>query len=330
MDPPSRRRASPSSPTCASSSRHQASEPRRHRCEPRIAVPSTVGPSTPTPSPTPSPTLRRVIVEKAEKTDIPDIDKKNRTTASRTSIPLLLQQTKHPLELFSLDFSLHLVVLGFDMRISKTEVNLKRLLAAAPRQQNQAKLVHHFKAKLNDYSKKIEALAAQLTAPLLGPVEAVDNKTSLEKEPSQNEQAAVTIDSTQGLRRRLIHHSGPAERTHEIKENDPLTPVRLDDAAQAHIERHRKLQDDLTDEMVVLAQQLKESSLMMNKSLQETEKVLDSTERAVELSLASTGRANVRAMEIYSESAKTSCFTWLIIFMMTCGFIMVVLLIRVT
>ncbi|MQM15956.1 hypothetical protein Taro_048908, partial [Colocasia esculenta] len=32
------------------------SEPRRRRCEPRIAVPSTVGPSTPTPSPT----LRRV------------------------------------------------------------------------------------------------------------------------------------------------------------------------------------------------------------------------------------------------------------------------------
>ncbi|MQL68142.1 hypothetical protein Taro_000405 [Colocasia esculenta] len=309
----------------------------------------------------------------------------------------------------------------------------------------------------------------KMVAP--GPVEAVDNKTSLEKEPSQNEQAAVTIDSSQGLRRRLTHHSGPAERTHEIKENDPLTPVRLDDAAQARIERHRKsteycvssgspqnthallkLQDDLTDEMVVLAQQLKESSLMMNRSLQETEKVLDivllppndvrrccrrrqpawrgvlstaarassdhcgppgpppvpegplrtprtpsgargttadppdplrcqrdppaavavlpsslrvglrqcddvpcriqcrcgrvkglrreisddlagvidSTESAVEHSLASTGRANVRAMEIYSESAKTSCFTWLIIFMMTCVFIMVVLLIRVT
>jgi hypothetical protein len=28
------------------------------------------------------------------------------------------------------------------MAISKTEVNLKRLLAAAPQQQNQAKLVH--------------------------------------------------------------------------------------------------------------------------------------------------------------------------------------------
>jgi hypothetical protein len=36
---------------------------------------------------------------------------------------------------------------------------------------------------------------------------------------------------------------------------------------------HRKLQEDLTDEMVELARQLKESSLMMNQSVQETEKV---------------------------------------------------------
>ena len=58
--------------------------------------------------------------------------------------------------------------------------------------------------------------------------------------------------------------------------------------------------------------------------------MLDSTEKAVEHSLASTGRANARAVEIYSESFKTTCFTWLVIFAMTCIFIMVVLLIRVT
>ncbi|KAL6598044.1 hypothetical protein ACP70R_046465 [Stipagrostis hirtigluma subsp. patula] len=52
---------------------------------------------------------------------------------------------------------------------------------------------------------------------------------------------------------------------------DTGTPIRLDAAAQAHIEKHRKLQEDLTDEMVVLARQLKESSLMMNQSVQETD-----------------------------------------------------------
>lgn len=35
----------------------------------------------------------------------------------------------------------------------------------------------------------------------------------------------------------------------------------------------RKLQEDLTDEMVVLARQLKESSLMLSQSVQNTEKV---------------------------------------------------------
>lgn len=35
----------------------------------------------------------------------------------------------------------------------------------------------------------------------------------------------------------------------------------------------RKLQEDLTDEMVGLAKQLKESSLIMSKSLENTEKV---------------------------------------------------------
>jgi len=58
--------------------------------------------------------------------------------------------------------------------------------------------------------------------------------------------------------------------------------------------------------------------------------ILDSTEKAIEHSLASTGRANVRATAIYSESSKTSCLTWLVMFVMTCVFVMVILLIRVT
>ncbi|CAL5376198.1 unnamed protein product [Camellia sinensis] len=79
---------------------------------------------------------------------------------------------------------------------------------------------------------------------------------------------------------------------------DYSAPVKLDAAARTHIDKHRKLQDDLTNEMVGLAQQLKESSLMMSQSLQNIEKILDSTEQAVEQSLASTSHANVRALDI--------------------------------
>ncbi|CAA7392099.1 unnamed protein product [Spirodela intermedia] len=233
------------------------------------------------------------------------------------------------------------------MGISKTEVNLRRLLVASPHQQNQAKLIQYVaklrelleelgaettpegltsvsKAKLNEYSEKIEALALELIAPLpqeLEPVEIV------QEEPSSNPDRITSS----GLRRRLTHQTeAVVERADENTEGNRMAPVRLDTAGHAHIDKHRKLQEDLTDEMVVLAQQLKENSLLMNRSLQDTEKVLDSTEKAVEHSLAGTGRVNARAMAIYSQSTKTSCFTWLGIFLMTCIFIMVVLLIRIT
>ncbi|XP_038985830.1 uncharacterized protein LOC103717472 isoform X2 [Phoenix dactylifera] len=238
------------------------------------------------------------------------------------------------------------------MRLNKTEVNLRRLLAAAPHQQNKAKLIHYVttlreqleqlgaertpagissvsKAKLNEYSEKIEALAAKLSTPSPEPVKVVD-ETKDEESPSKSEQDGNYVNAPRGLRRRTVAHVEIEDSIQESKERDSATPIKLDAAAQIHIEKHRKLQEDLTDEMVVLAQQLKESSLLMNQSLQNTEKILDSTERAVEHSLASTGRANVRAMEVYSESSKTTCFTWLVIFVMTCIFIMVVLLIRVT
>uniref|UniRef100_A0A453MST2 t-SNARE coiled-coil homology domain-containing protein n=7 Tax=Triticinae TaxID=1648030 RepID=A0A453MST2_AEGTS len=90
------------------------------------------------------------------------------------------------------------------------------------------------------------------------------------------------------------------------------------------------LQDSLIDEMVDLARQLKESSLVVNQSVQDTVKILDSTERAMEHSLASTGSATARASEVYSLASKTTCFQWLLIFLMTCMFVMVVMLIRVT
>ncbi|XP_050274583.1 uncharacterized protein LOC126717191 [Quercus robur] len=241
------------------------------------------------------------------------------------------------------------------MGMSKTEVNLKRLLAAAPQQKNQAKLVHYVatlreqleqlaeertseglprvsKAVVNDYSEKIEAIASKLAASLTTPDTQVSQEpleeTAVKESPSKTGENHIL--PTPRLRRRFVPASNSEDRIHDTTEADSSAPVKLDAAAQAHIEKHRMLQEDLTDEMVGLARQLKESSLMMSNSLQSTEKILDSTEQAVEHSLASTGRANVRAMKIYSESSKTSCFTWLAIFAMTCIFIMVVLLIRVT
>ncbi|CAL5199262.1 unnamed protein product [Lathyrus oleraceus] len=236
------------------------------------------------------------------------------------------------------------------MGISKTEVNLKRLLAAAPQQQNQAKLVHYVatlreqleqlaeektpdglprisKATLNDYSEKIEAIASKLVH--VSDIEVTEDIERNIKENSSEIEEKKPV-SPSGLRRRPVAASSTDDRAHEPAETDHLSSVKLDAAGHAHIEKHRKLQDDLTDEMVVLAKQLKESSLMMSQSVKNTEKILDSTEQAIEHSLASTGRVNVRANTIYSESSKTSCLTWLVMFVMILVFVMVILLIRVT
>ncbi|XP_058208560.1 uncharacterized protein LOC131321684 [Rhododendron vialii] len=240
------------------------------------------------------------------------------------------------------------------MGISKTEINLRRLLAAAPHQQNQAKLLHYVatlreqleelaeektsdglprisKAQVNDYSEKIEAIASKLAVPVstMQESEKPSDITPVGESPSKTEGESPILTSPK-LRRRFMPQSNVEDRPHNHADTNNSAPVKLDAAAQTHIQKHRKLQEDLTDEMVGLAQQLKESSLVMSQSIKNTEKILDSTEEAVEHSLASTGRVNTRAMDINSKTFKTTCFTWLVMFVMTCIFIMVVLLIRVT
>lgn len=68
----------------------------------------------------------------------------------------------------------------------------------------------------------------------------------------------------------------------------------------------------------------------MDQALHETDKVLESTEDAVEYSLASTNRANLRMGTLSSQSWKTSCLTWLVLFMVFGMFMFMVVLIRVT
>ncbi|MCO5546591.1 hypothetical protein L7F22_000020 [Adiantum nelumboides] len=97
-----------------------------------------------------------------------------------------------------------------------------------------------------------------------------------------------------------------------------------------HFYFFRHLQEDLTDEMGDLAHQLKEASLAMNQAVLDSEKVLDSTERGVERSLAATNQAKTRAQPVYSYSFKTGCLTWLIIFFMFFMFLLMVFLIRIT
>jgi SNARE protein 1 len=106
---------------------------------------------------------------------------------------------------------------------------------------------------------------------------------------------------SQMLRRRLWGKDGSAKQSSEIG--------RVDAATLAVVQKHRELQEGLTDEMVVLAAQLKDSSMLMDVSLQDTEDVLGSAEAALEHTLASTDHVNMRAGRLYSQSWQTNCLT---------------------
>jgi len=242
------------------------------------------------------------------------------------------------------------------MELSKTEIKLKRLLATAHNQENQVKLIHYVAtsrellaqltgentreglpsistSKAKEYAEKIDALVARLEASERSKVSdsnQIEHVPKREGKQIANEVGFASASSTPVLRKRHIYNNNEQSKGQEGVTAKTESPIKLDAPSQRHIEKHRKLQEDLTDEMVGLARQLKESSLMMNQSLLDTEKILDSTERAVDHSLASTNNVNERAGQIYSQSFKTSCLSWLIIFVMSCMFLLVVLLIRIT
>ncbi|GBG78465.1 hypothetical protein CBR_g26495 [Chara braunii] len=105
---------------------------------------------------------------------------------------------------------------------------------------------------------------------------------------------------------------------------------RLDASAERFIQKHRELQETLTDEMVELAGQLKLNSLMFDQAVKSADKTLDDTDVLMERNLAATNRVNKTASETYSTGSKTSWMTWIIVFLMCIIFMMMVFLIRIT
>ncbi|KAL5125742.1 hypothetical protein HKD37_02G005901 [Glycine soja] len=218
-------------------------------------------------------------------------------------------------------YSSHSDLFSSAMGISKTEVNLRSMLREQLEQLAEERTLEGLprisKAMLNDYSEKIEAIASKLVNHVVLTHEYLRRTTKgillkktilkLRKESRYLRRRPVLFYccSSDSLDRPA---SSTEDKAHELAETDHTSPIKLDATAHAHVEKHRKLQEDLTDDMVVLAKQLKESSLTMSQSLQNTEKdssrisyfhsillVLLLNEKAIEHSLASTGLANVRA-----------------------------------
>ncbi|GJV64419.1 vesicle transport protein, Use1 [Tanacetum coccineum] len=100
--------------------------------------------------------------------------------------------------------------------------------------------------------------------------------TSFEENVSKDEEESIILSP--GLRRRPVASSAEHKCQDTFESLESSSPVKQNAAAQAHLTKHRKFQEDLIDEMVVLAQQLKQSSLTMNKSIQNTERVSEDGE----------------------------------------------------
>eukprot|EP00249_Psilotum_nudum_P011078 c22954_g1_i6 orf=265-1062(-) len=249
------------------------------------------------------------------------------------------------------------------MELNKTEINLRRLLASLPQQTNQAKLAHYLVTlreqlasltgdngqglssisaeKAKEYQEQIEALASKINVDIMVFPHSPDMWENFQDSdaqsnglqsstPPMNQVPVIEPEDlayNSGLRRR---HLPSRVEDAVARDSTGNSMVKLDASTHQLIEKHRQLQEDLTDEMVVLAHQMKDTSLMMNRSLMDSEKVLDSTEHAMEYSLATTNQSNLRANEIYTQSFKTGCLTWLIIFAMCCVFLFMVFLIRIT
>ncbi|KAJ4712924.1 Vesicle transport USE1 [Melia azedarach] len=107
------------------------------------------------------------------------------------------------------------------------------------------------KAQVNDYSEKIEALASKLVTPLpdIQILEDLIKRNSFKESPSKTD-GETHSPSSPGLSRRFLPASNYEDRTHSTFEADTSEPVKLDAATHIHIEKHRKLQGNLTDEMV--------------------------------------------------------------------------------
>lgn len=251
------------------------------------------------------------------------------------------------------------------MGLSPAEVRLRRLLASTPREGNPLKLLHNVAAmreqlvlltrdrghddlpvipasKAEEYGKQIDDLAERIeaSAPPLDIWEALRSsedgrKTSTPAIESKSRTELEAVDENEESS--LLGRQGlsPTLRRRRFQREQKVDQggggaAKLDTATNQLVDKHRQIQDALIGEMAMFSEQMKNNSLLMEKSLQETARVLDSTEEAVEHSLSATNRANLRAGFISKSSWKTACFTWLTLFLMCLVFIFMIGVIRMT
>ncbi|CAI5480031.1 unnamed protein product [Closterium sp. Yama58-4] len=113
-----------------------------------------------------------------------------------------------------------------------------------------------------------------------------------------------------GLRSRhrlLRDRRGPSSKNPQP--GSSLSGSTLDDASRAIISTHKNLQEELSDQMLTLAGQMKANSLAMEEKVKSSNKALDATEESMERNVASLSRANQRASRLARQGFCTGLST---------------------
>lgn len=186
--------------------------------------------------------------------------------------------------------------------------------------------------KASEYKDRISKILESLGPPPR-PIDVWDSQPQGEKlkePPLREPELTVNLSPPEPslasiLRRRARLQNGASEGTSSDAEQ-----TKIDDASRLIIEKNKVLQEDLTDQMLELAGHLKVNSRLINATVQESNKILDNAEVALERNVASTGNAVRRTTVASRRSFFTGCMTWLLIFVLFWLFIGMIVVIRIT
>lgn len=90
------------------------------------------------------------------------------------------------------------------------------------------------------------------------------------------------------------------------------------------------MQEALTDELADMASALRSNTLAMEGKVRERGTLLDSTEQALETSLAGTKASASKATALHRRGRINFCFTFLVLLIIGVGFAAMYMFIRVT
>ena len=106
--------------------------------------------------------------------------------------------------------------------------------------------------------------------------------------------------------------------------------VKISHSGDAHLRRQRETQEQLTDEMLELADGIKANSLAMERSLLDSKRELDAVEGSLDKNLAGVKNERKRQKAIYETNRKGGCWTWIVLIAVGLVFTWVVLYMRFT